>query len=228
MSGKHSIRSIVGAIRRSGMVVAVSTLAFTVVACSGATGYQLTPEGMLNLLLTMPPVPVPPVTPLNESTPDLENAIGMGQGHVDIELYAFRSFITKLLDAEARPLWNRHGYQWRHEDGTVIDLQAWVDDGTRFEMEYDSTIPENFVYPTTGRFSPNWSDGELHHQALDLAWSTGKDGTRLDMDGVFGTFASFDSTNGGGWVHLLKGDPFGSGHEARWDRYGNIMISYWF
>ncbi len=203
--------------------------------CSGLNRYEPSPDEILHLMLSLPPVPTPPVTPANESTLELETAIGMGKVYVDWQMKYFRSTITPLLDLGARPLGPGRGYRWCRLNPIRIELTVWTDDGIHFELQGDSDMPEYFRYLATGRFTPTWSRGELHewtfglspHQMFDLQWSTTDEGLLLELDKEDTMFSAFDSTDGGGWIVRYEKYGFQSGSSVHWDRFGNIEIHYW-
>lgn len=211
-------------------LIAVSLLLVSLIipACSKETRYEPSPEEIISLLLEFPPVPVPPVTPANESTTELETAISMGLGYVDMEMHGFRTFISHVQNTEAYPLDGKRGFRWIRDSGKVtsIDLRAWIEEEVQFEMDYALPIPSHF-YPTKGWFTPSLSDGELQHQTMTMEWSTDEVGLSLDIDSALGSFAAFDSTRGGGWVRYNSKGGLPSGHGAKWDANGNITISYW-
>ncbi len=212
------------------MVVSLLIICLIIPACSRATRYEPSPDEIITLLLEFPPVPVPPVTPGNKSTIELETAIGMGQGWVDIETHEFRQFISHVQNTKAQSLEGKRGYRWISDSVyvTPTELRAWIDKEVQFEMDYTLSegIPSHW-YPTRGWFTPSLSDGEMQHFTTTMNWSTGKEGYSLEIDSVFGHFAAFDSTNGGGWVRWNSTGGFMNGHGANWDAFGNITIRYW-
>lgn len=212
------------------MVVSLLIICLIIPACSKATRYEPSPEELINLLLEFPPVPVPPVTPANESTIELETAIGMGQGWVDIETYDFRRYISHVQNTQAHSLKGKRGYRWISDSVyvTPTELRAWIDKEVQFEMDYTLSggFPSQF-YPTEGWFTPSLSDGEMQHQTVKMEWSTDETGMSLALDSTIGSFAAFDSTHGGGWVKWNSKGGLMNGHGANWDAFGNITIRYW-
>ena len=213
------------------MAVSLLLASLSIPACSKATRHELSPEEIITLLLTFPPVPVPPVTPLNESTTELETATGMGQWYVDMETRGFRSFVSHIQNTEALPLEKKRGFRWVRDPASFvisIELWVWIEKSVQFEMDY--TLPGGFpahFYPTRGWFTPSLSDGEMQHQTTKMEWSTDKEGLSLEIENSMGSFAAFDSTHGGGWIKYHSRMGLGSGHGANWDAEGNITISFW-
>ena len=127
MSEIHPLKIFGKSISLPELMAGSLLLVFLIVpACSKATRYEPSPEEIIALLLEFPPIPVPPVTSANESTPELQQAIDMGQYHVGIETYGFRTYVSHVQDKEVHPLDGKWGFKWIRDPGGVaaIELRA--------------------------------------------------------------------------------------------------------